>query len=83
MARVLIEGRTRPFSGPVASLAFDFGDPAGLDPASVRYSSHPRGNQSCRTCRHILANGERGTRCSTVDGPISSSGWCAVRTAAH
>jgi hypothetical protein len=48
---------------------------AGKIPQSaVAYQGSPKGAQSCANCRLFAAP----SACKTVDGTVSSSGWCRI-----
>lgn len=47
---------------------------AKLSQKSVGYQNHPRGSQSCSSCRLYRAPNE----CAEVQGPISPHGWCHI-----
>ena len=47
---------------------------AKMSQASVGYRGSPKGNQSCGNCSLFSAP----SSCTSVEGPISSNGWCKI-----
>ena len=41
---------------------------------AVKYQDTPKGDQSCENCVQF----EAPSTCKTVDGTVSSQGWCSV-----
>ena len=63
--------------GGGALLGLSFAAPANaakMKQAAVRYQGTPKNNQKCSSCALFQApNG-----CKTVQGPVSSNGWCIL-----
>lgn len=44
-------------------------------PASVKYQTHPKGEQKCGKCANFIAESNT---CKVVEGKISPDGWCVM-----
>jgi uncharacterized protein YjbJ (UPF0337 family) len=46
-----------------------------VSPASVKYQTHPKGEQKCSKCVNFIAES---STCKVVEGKISPEGWCVL-----
>lgn len=44
-------------------------------PASVKYQTHPKGEQKCGNCGNFIAESNT---CKVVEGKVSPEGWCVM-----
>lgn len=46
-----------------------------VSPASVKYQTHPKGEQKCSKCVNFIAESNT---CKVVEGKVSPDGWCVM-----